>query len=72
MDMRKPISEFTAEEIGEAAEIIRRLPAEKRAQVISKLMAMRGPKTAKLAQVNPDSMFGFRGHAVNAGLCTGR
>lgn len=72
MNMKKPISAFTAEEIGEAAEIIRRLPAEKRAQVVRKLMAMRGPKTAKLAHVNPDSLFGFRGYAVNAGLCTGR
>ena len=71
MDMKKPISAYTAEDFVEAAAFVQQLPAAQRRTVISKLVAMRTPRKTHTS-VNPDAWFGFRGHAVNAGLCTGR
>ena len=71
MDLRKPISEYTSEDFVEAAAFVRRLPAAQRRLVISKLVAMKNPKSSH-ASVNPDAWFGFRGYAISAGLCTGK
>ena len=69
-DMKKPISEYSTEEIAEAARFIRNLPKKKRDLIVRRLVAMRERESRSLfAQARLDGKFGFRGIIYAGDVC---
>ncbi len=70
LDKRKPISEYSAKEIAEAARFIRSLPKKKRALIVRRLVAMRERENRSLfATARLDGTYGFSGIIYAGDVC---